>query len=136
MVTVITEEREHEAKPVAEGQGLRVSAADLARITGFEVKPEGLCRGEVCVPVPRGPGRFVDDGGNVDVAAFWRHIGHPVVHDETGEVWMLGTGAGERTRVLETFEAPDFALPDLDGRLHRLSDHHGRKVMLATWASW
>ena len=32
--------------------------------------------------------------------------------------------------------APDFALPDLDGRVHRLSDFRGRKVFLATWASW
>ena len=32
--------------------------------------------------------------------------------------------------------APDFALPDLAGELHTLSEHRGKKVLLATWASW
>jgi peroxiredoxin len=32
--------------------------------------------------------------------------------------------------------APDFTLPDLDGRLHSLSDHRGKKVVLLTWASF
>ena len=33
-------------------------------------------------------------------------------------------------------EAPDFTLPDLEGRQHSLSDYRGRKVFLASWASW
>ncbi|TAK76433.1 MAG: redoxin domain-containing protein [Dehalococcoidia bacterium] len=33
-------------------------------------------------------------------------------------------------------DAPDFELPDLDGRMHRLSDRRGKKVVLALWASW
>jgi hypothetical protein len=33
-------------------------------------------------------------------------------------------------------EAPDFTLPDLDGRMHSLSDYRGRKVVLFTWASF
>ena len=49
---------------------------------------------------------------------------------------MLGTAARERGRALRSLEAPDFALPDLEGRMHALSDHRGRKVLLATWASW
>jgi len=32
--------------------------------------------------------------------------------------------------------ARDFALPDLDGRLARLSDHHGKVVVINFWASW
>ena len=32
--------------------------------------------------------------------------------------------------------APDFALPDPSGRIHRLSDYRGKKVFLVTWASW
>jgi peroxiredoxin len=49
---------------------------------------------------------------------------------------VLGTGAADRARVLASGQAPDFALPDLEGREHRLSDHRGRKVLLATWSSW
>lgn len=31
---------------------------------------------------------------------------------------------------------PALALPDLDGKLHRLSDNRGHRVLLNFWASW
>ena len=36
----------------------------------------------------------------------------------------------------ESAEAPDFTLPDLDGRPFRLSVLRGQKVVLVAWASW
>ena len=44
--------------------------------------------------------------------------------------------AEERGRRLASLEAPDFTLPDLDGRLHSLSDHRGAKVFLVAYGSW
>jgi peroxiredoxin len=32
--------------------------------------------------------------------------------------------------------APEFALPDIDGEIHRLSDYRGRVVLLNFWATW
>ena len=32
--------------------------------------------------------------------------------------------------------APDFALPDLDGKPHRLSDYRGKVVLVNFWATW
>jgi cytochrome c biogenesis protein CcmG/thiol:disulfide interchange protein DsbE len=32
--------------------------------------------------------------------------------------------------------APDFALTDLDGKEHKLSDYKGKKVLLVLWATW
>ena len=55
-------------------------------------------------------------------AAFWRALGHPIVSDARGEVWVLGTAADSRTAALAGLEAPDFALPDLSGVQHRLSE--------------
>jgi hypothetical protein len=137
MVTVIHEDREIEVTPArVAGDALWLSSADVRRATGWALTSEGLCRRDVCVPVP--PGREADfiQGGAVDIAAFWRHAGHPVVRDDAGQVWVLGTGARERARALRSLLAPDFTLPDLEGHPRALSDHRGRKVLLVTWASW
>ena len=32
--------------------------------------------------------------------------------------------------------APDFTLSDINGKQHRLSDYHGKNVMLIFWATW
>lgn len=116
-----------------EGESLWLSTADLERATGWQLKPEGLCKGPVCVPDRNGT---LARNGAVDVASFWRHMGHPIAHDAAREIWSFGAGADERAQALQSLEAPDFALPDIDGKIHRLSDYRGRKVMLATWASW
>jgi hypothetical protein len=121
----------------AEGERLWMSPGDLTRATGWELKPEGLCRGEVCVPVPAGGrGEALVKEGRVDVAALWRHLDRPLAHSDDGTVWSLGEGASERAAALRSLAAPDFALPDRDGRTHRLSDHRGKKVLLVSWASW
>ncbi len=137
MVTILTE---HGRVDVGRADGgddrLWLRGADVAGATGWELKPEGFCRGPVCVPIPPGRAGDFTRGEAVDVAAFWRHMGTPALHDSSGETWLLGEGAAERTARLSDLEAPDFALPDLDGRMHALSDYRGKKVLLATWASW
>ena len=120
----------------ADGDGVWLSGADLERATGWTMKPEGLCRGTVCVPVP--PSRATDfvRGDAINAAALWRHMGHPVARDTAGDTWVLGTGAADRASTLQSLEAPDFTLPDLDGRTHSLHALRGKKVWLSTWASW
>lgn len=137
MVTLLTETGEHEvtgAEPSTEA--LWVSAKDALRVTGWEAKPEGLCKGETCVPLPAGRDReFVADG-RINLATLWRHLGQPAVRSERGHAWVLSESARERKAALASLEAPDFALPDPSGRMHRLSDYRGKKVFLVTWASW
>ena len=137
MVTVIYEDRETQvAGARVAGDALWLSSADVHRATGWELTSEGLSRQGVRVPAPLGREGELIQGGALDLAAFWRHAGHPVVRDDSGQVWVLGTGARERANALRSLKAPDFTLPDLAGRLHSLSDHRGRKVLLVTWASW
>ncbi len=112
--------------------GLWVTAADTERATGWSLKPEGMCRDALCVPLPADAQR----AGRVDLAAFWRRLDNVVLSDDAGEAWVLGAGAGARNQALAALAAPDFALPDLDGTPHRLSTLRGKKVFLATWASW
>jgi hypothetical protein len=129
MVAVLTDWGEF---TVAASGGLRVSPTDAETISGWTLKPEGMCRDDLCVPLAEDARR----DGSVDLAAFWRTLGHPVVSDQPGEVWVLGAAAESRTTALAGLEAPDFILPDLAGVPHRLSDLRGRKVFLTTWASW
>ena len=86
MATVLTGQGE---MTVAATHGLWLSADDAERATGWTLKPEGMCRDDLCVPLPVRDGR-------IDVAAFWRLLGRPVVSDAGGETWVLGAGAAQR----------------------------------------
>ena len=137
MVTVLTDSGELEVTGAqASTTTLWCPARDAEAATGWVAKPEGLCRGSVCVPLPAGRERELVDGDRIDLAAFWRHLGRLAVSSEAGDVWVLGQAARDRSTALASLEAPDFALPDPSGRVHRLSDHRGKKVLLVTWASW
>lgn len=126
MAIVLTETAEFDVVPT---DGLVLRAADAERVTGWTLKPEGMCRDDLCVPMP-------PSADGVDVAAFWRKLGNPVAASQAGDVWSLGTGAEARKASFAGLQAPDFELADLAGQKHRLSDLRGRKVFLSTWASW
>jgi hypothetical protein len=117
-------------------EDLWIAHGDLHALTGWVLKPEGLCKDEACVPLPAELSEKAIDGARVEASVLWRGLGRPLLHDAAHETWMLGEAAQDRARQLDSLEAPDFSLPDLDGKLHRLSDHRGTKVLLATWASW
>ncbi len=99
--------------------------------TGWMVKPQGLCQGEVCVPAP---GAIRDDG-RLDVAVIAERLDMPLVRDDGHDLWALGP-ASPRGHALASAEAPDPILEDRDGNPFRLSTLHGRKVLLVAWASW
>ncbi len=115
---------------------LWLDAAALEEATGWHLRPEGLCEGPLCVPLPEGPRAALVDGDTVNVSGLWQHLGRPILHDASATTWMLGEAAEDRGSRLASLEAPDFTLPDIEGKLHSLSDFRGKKVFLATWASW
>ncbi len=108
-----------------------VAVDDFAEATGWDPKPQGLCRGEVCVPAP---GARRDDG-TIDVALAAERLGMPLVHDPDAGVWALGPGTTSG-RVLSTAVAPDPTLIDRQGETFHLSSLRGRKVLLVAWASY
>jgi hypothetical protein len=116
------------------GGRIRVPAADVERALGWKLAPEGLCRGDVCVPVRR-PAELASAEG-LDLEVLAELLGRPLATDPEEGVAVLGAGAAQRRAVLASLEAPDFALPDLAGKLHRLSDQRGKKVLLIAYASW
>jgi hypothetical protein len=123
------------AEPDPSAKALWIETDELSELTGWKLAPEGLCKDDVCVPLTAELGSS-SDGSRVDVLALWRGLERPVLHDEAGSTVLLGEAAADRAHRLASLEAPDFTLPDLEGHLHSLSDHRGKKVLLATWASW
>jgi AhpC/TSA family len=138
-VTIIYGDRSASvANATAEGNNLWLSLDDLRATTGWELKPQGACLGEVCVPIPAG--RETDfiraDRNQFNLAALARQLNQPVVHDDAYAVWFFGEAVNARDNAMQSLQAPDFTLPDLDGRLHSLSEYRGRKILLVSWASW
>jgi hypothetical protein len=116
--------------------GLWLNAADFKSVTGFELKSEGFCKGAQCYPVPLARKAEFENGGRYNLAALAGLIGQPVVADEAHQIWCFGEASENRKRALTSLEAPDFSLPDLEGRMHSLSEHRGKKILLVSWASW
>ena len=113
-------------------ESLTPSIGDFSSQTGWELKPEGACRGDVCVPLPEG----VVSHGRVDVNVMAGRLWMPLVHDEAERMWALGPAAGVTGHALATAVAPELQLPDLrTGALFNLSSLHGQKVLVVAWAS-
>jgi hypothetical protein len=109
---------------------LQVRALDFAAATGWEPKPQGMCRGEICVPAP---GALTGDTVDITVAA--KSLGMPLVRDEQHGLWALGS-ATATGRALSTAVAADPTLIDRDGNPFKLSALHGRKVLLVAWSTY
>lgn len=106
---------------------LDITDGEFAIATGWEIKPQGACKGEVCVPL--------GDGG-FDLLSGAQALGMAVVHDDDAGLWAIGpeTIGG---RALATAEAPDLGLPDvLTGEPFHLAGLRGRKVVLTAWAPY
>jgi hypothetical protein len=108
-----------------------VTADRFAEATGWSPKPEGLCRGELCVPAP---GSLRADG-SVDVEVAAARLGMPIVRDDAHDVMAVGP-ATLGGRALPSAAAPDPELLARDGSVFRLSSLRGRKVVLLGWSSY
>ena len=111
-----------------------VSLADFARATGWQLKPQGLCIDEICVPV-REANRLTD-GTSIDIVEFARVTQQNIVFNRQRQVAALGEGADSRSDSMSSLLAPDFKLPDIHGRQVSFSDFNRRKRLLLAWSSW
>lgn len=121
-------------------EDLWITMKDLKRATGFVVKPQGVCRDELCFPIPaKRKADFISRRGGVswfNLTAFAALVKQPLARDQKNGVWYFGKREDERGTHLASLKAPDFTLPDLNGKMHSLADYRGKKVLLITWASW
>lgn len=105
---------------------LDIGAQEFQEATGWEIKPEGACKAEVCVPLP--------DGG-FDLLAAADRLGMEVVPEPDLDLWAVGPATLDG-RALPTVDASDFCLPDLDGDEFRITSLRGQKVLIVAWAPY
>jgi hypothetical protein len=110
---------------------LDLTPPEIHRRTGWEIKPEGACQGDVCVPL-----RGLEPGadGTIEMSAFAARMGMALAADPEHYLWALGSRSG--SSVLTTAAAPEIVLDDFDGNPLDFETLRGRKVLLVAWASW
>jgi len=110
-------------------KSLTINKTDFETGTGWKIKAEGACKGDICIPL--------DDTSNdqIDVQRISQRMNLPLVEETAAQLWALGPDSiGGRT--LTSAEAPDLKLPDLDGNLFSLSSLRGKKVLIYAWAPY
>jgi len=110
-------------------RSLNIPKAEFEAGTGWTLKPEGACQGEVCIPLSQSA------GDAIDVASLAGDIGMPLVAAPEHGLWALGP-ASVGSRALTSARAPELRLPNLDGQEFRLSSLKGKKVLLYAWAPY
>ena len=108
---------------------LEISPAEFEAGTGWALKPEGACKGDMCVPL-RAPA-----SERVDVAAVAESLGMPLLAAPEHGVWALGPES-LGGHALATADAPDIELEDLEGNAFSLSQLRGQKILIYAWAPY
>jgi len=130
--TIITDDGGFDVRD--DGGALLVDAGALASGTGWKLEPQGLCRGDVCVPTRSRPEIRVGD--DIDVRVFADLLRRPLAFDDDAAIGVLGESAATRAEQLASMRVDDFELNDVDGRPFRWSSIGRRKKVMVAWASW
>jgi hypothetical protein len=118
--------------PKGDAGALWIRKRDLPRVNGFALKPQGACRADLCIPIPKTLVR----GEYFNLTAFARKAGQPVVAEPGARVWSFGEMQALGGGLAHSRIAPDFEVPDRLGRPVHLAGFRGKKALVITWASW
>ncbi|MCH7743112.1 MAG: hypothetical protein IIB71_10685 [Proteobacteria bacterium] len=110
-------------------KSLHVSVPDFEQATGWQIKPEGACKGDVCIPLTKQP------TARIDIEQLAADMDLPLAAEPDHGIWALGPDS-IGGRALTTAEAPNLTLPDLDGNLFELSSLKGQKILVYAWAPY
>ena len=138
--TIIYDGKVSKLAGVANESDAWLTPIELTRASGFELKPQGACLGDLCVPLPksrqaaffRGTGK----SRRFNLSELARVLKQPEVFDKDLSIHLFGPRPDVAGKYQETLEAPNFTLPDWRGQARSLRDFRGKKVLLLTWASW
>ena len=113
-------------------KSLEVDRKAFEARTGWAIKPEGACKGDVCVPLPAG----ASTASKLDAKMLSERLGMPLIHDADAKIWSLGPEVLGSGRALTSARAPELKLPDYKGNEFALSSLRGQKALIVTWSSW
>jgi hypothetical protein len=110
-------------------KSLHIPAAEFESGTGWQIKPEGACKGDICIPLKN------TTGDMIDIEQVAADMNLPLVAEPEAGAWALGPDSiGGRT--LATAKAPNLTLPDLTGNMFELSSLKGKKIVIYAWAPY
>jgi hypothetical protein len=120
----------------AENDNLLIRPSDLSKVNGFELRPEGACYGDMCIPMNND--LLIEQDGKewFDLAAFADLLGQPYVVDRDHSVWSFAEIPAKRESMMVDAMAPDFEVTDRQGNVIRMADLKGKKALIVTWSSW
>jgi hypothetical protein len=134
-ITIITDQvTEVAATADPDRDTFLIDPATLHDALGWELGPNGLCGGDICIPV-----RLENEvrvGDLLDLSAVIAVLRQPAVVDIDAGIVAVALPAELRRRALDDLDAPGFTLPDLDGVPHPLEKWSDRKKLLVTFSSW
>ena len=107
-----------------------IDVDDLTAAIGWELKAEGLCRNDVCVPVSG------LESPEIDLASVAGALGSTVLIDDLANVIAISVPSQDRKAGLVGRQAPEFTLPDLNGVPHSLGQFVKQKRLLIAFSSW
>ena len=109
-----------------------ISRSEFEQHTGWAFKPEGACKGDVCIPLRDNP---ADANATLDLAVIADQMGMPLVSSPEHSLWALGPES-VGSRALTSAIAPPLSLPDLAGKPFDLASLRGKKVVVYAWAPY
>jgi len=125
---------------LADPNDLWIAPSDLTRVNGFELKPEGACLNDICVPVKQEEDSdiFLKRGQKrwFNLTELARKLEQAYVFDHESSVWSFGPIPVTRQAFTNQHQAPDFSIANRQGEPVSLSQFKDMKVPLLTWASW
>jgi len=134
--TVLYQGRTIQLDDTGPGDGLLIHPDDLERVNGFELKPEGACYQDMCIPMNDSLLLERDGQQWFDLTAFADLLQQPYVADTEARVWSFAEIPAKRESMLVDAMAPDFEVPDRQGNVIRMADFAGKKALIVTWSSW
>jgi hypothetical protein len=133
-VVLLHDDSEFSIDGFTESKELYVDLEQFEEATGWHLDDRGLCKDERCIPV--GNADSITKDNAIRLRQFSELVGCAYASNLDPSVAAIGPEYDQYTSMIESTDAPDFSLPNLEGDQISLSNFEGNKIFLLVWASW